>query len=254
MCRNSNTPIIRWFAELPSTNSAMAQDATDLPHGAVYVTDCQCAGRGQRGNSWEAEPFKNLTFSILLKPNAIRPANAFAISMLCAIATADTLTEILGREVLIKWPNDLYVNDYKLCGMLIENTFSGSNFSRCIIGIGINVNQTNFRSDAPNPVSMRQLTDVEYDLTDLLGKICTAILNAYSKYAQSPDLDALTADYRKHLWRGSGIYQWHDLRTGEILSAEIASIAPDGLLTLATEPPRTYAFKEISPVMSFPTK
>lgn len=239
---------IRVFDSLGSTNTAMAADAATLPHGTVYRAVAQTAGRGQRGNSWEASPGLNLTFSLLLRPRTVSPAEAFAVSMLTSLSIAGVLERHLDREVLIKWPNDIYVGDLKLAGILIENSFS-THIDRSIIGVGINVNQREFRSDAPNPVSMYQLAGREFDLDALQLEVAQAMTDDFDRYEAAPDPGALTARYRSRQWRGSGTHRWRDNLTGEILEAAIASIAPDGTLTLATEPPRSYAFKEISPVL-----
>lgn len=245
----SAEPLIRRFASLPSTNTAIAADAAELAHGTVYITDDQTAGRGQRGNTWEAEPGRNLTFSMLLRPQAIAPAQAFAVSMLTSLSIASVLSDWLQMEVLIKWPNDMYVGDRKLCGILIENAFTASGIEHAIIGVGINVNQQRFLSDAPNPVSMYQLTGRNFDLGALLADITRRILADYEQYAAAPDIEALTARYRAHQWRGTGIHRWHDHLRHEDIAAAIAHIAPDGTLTLATTPPRSYAFKQLSPIL-----
>ena len=241
--------IIKRFDSLASTNTAIAGDATTLPHGTVYVATAQTAGRGQRGNSWEAEPGHNLTFSILLRPTIIPPAEAFAVSMLTSLSIASVLSDWLQMDVRIKWPNDVYVGDQKICGILIENTFSSSGIEHAIIGVGINVNQKQFISDAPNPVSMYQLTHTTYSIDNLLEEIGRQILSDYEHYAASPDIAALTARYRARQWRGTGVYRWHDNLRNEDIAAAISHIAPDGHLTLATTPPRTFAFKELSPIL-----
>lgn len=243
------TPVcIRLFDSLGSTNTAMAADAASLPHGSVYRALSQTAGRGQRGNSWEAAPGLNLTFSMLLRPHSVRPAEAFAISMLSSLSIADVLQRHLGRQVLIKWPNDIYVGDRKLVGILIENAFSSA-IDHSIIGVGINVNQREFLSDAPNPVSMFQLSNRLFDLDALQLELAQTIVDDFDRYDAAPDILALTARYRSRQWRGSGIHPWRDNLRGEVVEAAIDSIAPDGTLTLGTTPPRSFAFKEVSAIL-----
>lgn len=239
---------IRLFDSLGSTNTAMTADAASLPHGVVYRALSQTAGRGQRGNSWEAAPGLNLTFSLLLRPHTVRPAEAFAVAMLTSLSIADVLQRHLGLEVLIKWPNDIYVGDRKLVGILIENAFSSA-IDHSIIGVGINVNQREFLSDAPNPVSMYQLAMHDFDLDALQLELAQTMIDDFDRYEAAPDIAALTARYRSRQWRGNGIYRWHDNLRSEVVEAAIASIAPDGTLTLDTTPPRTYAFKEISAIL-----
>lgn len=243
------TPVcIRLFDSLGSTNTAMAADAASLPHGSVYRALSQTAGRGQRGNSWEAAPGLNLTFSMLLRPHSVRPAEAFAVSMLSSLSIADVLQRHLGRQVLIKWPNDIYVGDRKLVGILIENAFSSA-IDHSIIGVGINVNQREFLSDAPNPVSMFQLSNRVFDLDALQLELAQTIVDDFDRYDAAPDILALTARYRSRQWRGSGIHPWRDNLRGEVVEAAIDSIAPDGTLTLDTTPPRSFAFKEVSAIL-----
>lgn len=239
--------MIKWVDSIASTNTAIAADPS-AAHGDVLATVAQTAGRGQRGNSWEAAPGENLTFSMVLRPRVIPPAEAFAISMLTCMSVADVIAETMdNHDVLIKWPNDIYVNNDKICGILIENTF-GSHIDRSIIGVGINVNQEVFVSDAPNPISMWQLTRRKYDLHTLLEQIAARMVSDFDNYEAAPDIRALTTRYRSRQWRGSGVHPWRDNLTGEVIHAAIAAIAPDGTLTLDTTPPRRYAFKEISPL------
>ena len=233
---------------LQSTNTHMRQHADAFGHGDVLVVREQTAGRGQRGNTWEAEPGRNLTFSVMLRPHAIRPADAFLLSMLTARAIACTLSRILGVDVQLKWPNDIYVGDRKLAGILIENTFSGSLYDRAVLGVGLNVNQTVFISDAPNPVSMAQIAGREFLLDTVLEAIVADIVDAVDSFHPDVDSAALVGDYNAMLWRRDGVHLWHDNLTGEDLRASIARVEPSGHLVLATIPERRYAFKEIAAI------
>lgn len=244
-----NRPAVIWREELSSTSTTLAAEASDMDHGTVIAARRQTSGRGQRGNSWEAEPGKNLTFSMLLRPRAVKPGEAFAISMCTALSIASVVSEAMdGVEVKIKWPNDIYVGDRKICGILIENSF-GTGIERSIVGVGINVNQREFLSDAPNPVSMWQLTGNEYNLEKLLDRVAVRMVEDFDTYEAAPDIEALTARYRSHQWRGKGEWPWLDCITGERLHAAILDIAPDGRLTLDTVPRRSYAFKEVAAVL-----
>lgn len=244
-----NRPAVSWREELASTSTTIAVEASDLSHGAVIAARRQTSGRGQLGNSWEAEAGKNLTFSMLLRPQVVPPGEAFAISMCTALSIASVISEAMdSAEVRIKWPNDIYVGDRKICGILIENSF-GTGIERSIVGVGINVNQRVFRSDAPNPVSMWQLTGREYDLDELLDKIADRMVADFDAYESAPDIASLTRRYRSCQWRRRGQWPWLDCITGERLCAAILDIAPDGRLTLDTDPPRSYAFKEVAAVL-----
>lgn len=242
-------PNIVWEDSCPSTSSLLLMREASLSHGAVVAARAQTAGRGQRGNSWEAEPGRNLTFSILLRPTTLEAARSFEMSMIVSLALLRTLQPLLEEKVSIKWPNDIYAGDRKLCGILIENAFCGTHIERSVVGIGVNVNQKEFRSDAPNPVSLTQLTGQSYDLDALLRDITSAILSDLADYEKAPDPQGLSERYRASLWRGTGAHDWLDCATGQVVHASIAHVALSGHLTLDTRPPRTYAFKEIAAIL-----
>lgn len=144
---------IKWYQTLDSTNSQARREAEECSEGCVWIADFQTAGRGQRGNSWESRNGENLTFSILFKPEFLPPHRQFLISQVCALGTYRYLTD-KGMPAKIKWPNDIYIGNKKICGMLIENSIADDKLSVSIAGIGLNLNQTHFASDAPNPTSL----------------------------------------------------------------------------------------------------
>lgn len=242
------------LAETPSTNSYLKQIAHDSPHGLTVVTDNQTAGRGQRGNTWESAPGENLTFSLLLKPVNIKPASQFAISEAVALGVVGALRSWLpphlGKEVKVKWPNDIYVGDRKICGILIEHSLSGDGISWSVAGIGLNVNQQRFMSDAPNPVAMTQLTGERYPLTDILETTVEEIIRLFSIADTPGGAEKLHAAYLDELWRGHGLHPFR-LPSGETFMAEITGIDPTGMLTLTTAGSRrlTFAFKEVAFVL-----
>lgn len=244
-------PEIIWVDEADSTNSLLAARCSNLPHGAVIAARRQTAGRGQRGNSWESEPGANLTFSMLLRPTAITAVAQFELSIIVALGVCDALTGASGVEFKVKWPNDIYAGDKKICGILIENSLEGRRIGRSIAGIGINVNQRQFLSDAPNPVSLANLTDCTFQLEPLLDSVCSAILERMETYEAAPAPELLTKEYRSRLWRGTGFHLWTDAATGEDFEAEIADVADNGLLTLRDRQNKqhVYAFKEVVAVL-----
>lgn len=234
--------------ETPSTNTWAKEHANELSHGDIVVTPCQTAGRGQRGNTWEAEPGKNLTFSILLRPECIQPADQFLISEIVSLAVADTIADALASAghplpVMVKWPNDIYVSDHKIAGILIEHSIYGQNIGHTVAGIGLNVNQSRFISDAPNPVSMAQLARREFELSPIMHRIrdnvATQLLN--------PNPKATHSRYHRLLWRNDGKEHPFATPQGEHFSASIAEVAPTGILTLLVDGARrSFAFKEVS--------
>jgi len=244
-----------------STSSYLAGIAADAPHGTVVMAREQTAGRGQRGNSWEAEPGSNITLSLLLRPEGLEPACQFVISQAVSLAIVDMLGHFVSEPVRIKWPNDIYVGDRKICGILIENTVTGSAIDRSIIGIGLNVNQMEFHSDAPNPVSLRQLMpNVEFDpeaiartmVNDILDRVDEALGKAPLAGVRLKTGHLLQEEYFSRLWRNDGWYPYHDNLRDVDMTARIDSVAPSGLITLTDRADgiaRTYAFKEITALL-----
>ena len=134
---------------------------------------------GQRGNSWESDSGKNLLFSIVIFPEFLEARRQFLISQIISLAIKEEL-DTYTTDISIKWPNDIYWKEKKICGMLIENDLMGRNISQSIAGIGININQETFHSFAPNPVSLRQITGKEFDLFEILKNIVLRIQSYYS--------------------------------------------------------------------------
>ncbi len=246
--------IIR-IAETPSTNSTLAaMDASSpLAHGTVLVATAQSAGRGQRGASWESEPGRNITMSVLLRPCAIECSRQFVISEIVSVAVTGVLQRHMpGTPVRIKWPNDIYAADGKICGILIENTVHGRCIERSIAGMGINVNQHRFLSDAPNPVSIVNITGRELSLDSLLDDICLAIEREWEAATAGPEGAAeLHERYIGLMWRRPGFYPYRDAASGDIFEAAIAHVAPTGHITLRERSGRlrTYAFKEVAAIL-----
>ena len=205
----------------------------------VVATDYQTAGKGCGSNAWESERGKNLTFSMLIHPDGIAAREQFRITEVVSVALCRTLQPYIYNKVEIKWPNDIYVGDRKICGILIENRLQGNVIVDCIIGIGLNVNQRVFLSDAPNPVSMYQLTGQETDREALLADF----LQTFDQEWQSK---ANGSEYRELLYRKGKDGLYED-KTGRFV-AKLTDVLPDGRLLLVDEAGKehTYAFKEVS--------
>lgn len=235
--------------ETASTNSWLAARAHESSEGLTVLCRRQTAGRGQRGNRWESEPDKNITMSLLLKPAGLHPSRQFLVSQAVSVAIVTVLSRYLpGHEVCIKWPNDIYVSDRKICGILIENSITQSGINHCIVGMGINVNQTRFFSDAPNPVSMTMLTGREYAPRALAEEIVGEILRETAAIT-ADDTAGLQKRYSAMLWRRKGYWPYTDNLRDERIMARIAGVAPDGILTLELAGScelRSFAFKEVA--------
>lgn len=236
------------FEEIDSTNSYLEREACNMEAPVMVIAGRQTAGRGQRGNSWESEPGKNLTFSVLIRPEEFRAAEQFSISEAAALAITDFLSQH-GVSASVKWPNDIYVGDRKICGILIKHTLSGQHIGSTIIGAGVNINQTEFLSDAPNPVSLRQLTGRVYDLETLTCTISECMERRLGMIYGLLHREALHTEFMSRLWRGDGcLHPFRDSATGEAFEASIDNIGMDGVLTLRRKDTSTrqYLFKEVS--------
>ena len=213
----------------------------------VAVASFQTAGRGQKGNTWESEAGKNLLFSILAHPSGIKVQEQFYISEAIALAVSDSVIAAIGPEyadgVSVKWSNDVYWNDYKMAGILIENTLQGDRILDTVAGVGLDVNQEVFLSDAPNPISLKNITGREFDLNALLNDIVDRFIGYMELPADKrPEVDNL---YRARLYRRKGYYRFRD--GNGIFEACIEGIRPDGCLMLQTdnEEHRVYEFKQV---------
>lgn len=217
-----------------STNAELGREAA---HGEAVMALTQTTGRGQRGNSWEAEPGLNVTLSVMLRPKELPASRQFEVSEAVCLAVADVVAQLGIKDVKVKWPNDVYVGDRKIAGILIENALgAGGMLARSIAGIGLNVNQTEFRSPAPNPVSLRQLTGQTYDIKAIAERMIKLILARLGRDNHK--------EYRRRLWRGSGVWPWVTAE-GETFDAAVEDVLPDGRLCLDG---RQFAFKEVKPL------
>ena len=221
--------------ETDSTNRWLREQGGE--ENVVVWADYQTAGRGCGTNHWESERGKNLTFSMLLHPHDVPAQKQFRISRAISLAICKALGQHIG-DLSIKWPNDIYWRDGKIGGILIEVSLLGNKVKDCIIGIGLNINQRVFRSDAPNPVSMWQICEQETDCEQLLQEI----LQAFQEYMGKSNKD----EYQSMLYRRKGFHPYAD-KDGAFM-AEIIDVEDDGHLLLRDDNGqlRRYAFKEVT--------
>ena len=185
-------PIIHLSSVDSTNNYLMAYKPREGETMTVVYADEQTAGRGQGSNHWESEPGKNLTFSVLVHPTMVPVMRQFLLSEAGALALWDVLGQYLGADdVKMKWPNDIYWKDKKISGTLIETRLGGGHVKDCVYGIGIDVNQEKFVSDAPNPVSMKQILDHDVDLKELLNKIIDSFKKYYAKNTEKTNKEYL---------------------------------------------------------------
>jgi BirA family biotin operon repressor/biotin-[acetyl-CoA-carboxylase] ligase len=232
--------------EVASTNTFLKDalsKSTPLLEGTVIMAEKQFAGRGQSTNTWVSEGGRNLTFSILLKPTFLTVERQFDLNKAISLALNDVLRAYVGDAATIKWPNDSYIGNKKVAGMLIENMVSGSSIRNSIIGIGLNVNQTLFPEYLKNVTSLRQALHRDYDLVGLLGEICSAVEARYLQL-KAGHLDRLTNNYTNQLYR---LNSWAKFKSdNKFIEGKIIAVTHSGQLMLETsEGIRVFNNKEV---------
>ncbi len=201
---------ITHFKTLDSTNKhlqILLNEGVDVIDN-IIVTDFQTSGKGQGKNIWESEDGKNLLFSIALDMSFLKAENQFLLTQMISVAMINVLKEHLPEDSLfIKWPNDIYFKDKKIAGILIKNEIKGIMLGISIIGIGLNINQTDFSDDIPNPISMKMITGKDYDLAATLSDICEEIKSqqtTFGKLCEDQNFQPsnfVFQTYTKHLYR-----------------------------------------------------
>ncbi len=262
-------PEMLWLETIDSTSAQLhrLESERELPHGYAVAAYEQTAGRGQRGNHWHVQPGANATVSVYLRPTAISAALQFDLSRMVALAVCDVLDgylpEDMRKRLRLKWPNDIYFDNDKLGGILIENSLYGSRLGTSVVGIGVNVRQRRWEGGAPNATSLALIRDCEdCDLPEP-REVCRAIAAACAA-ASGGDYDAegLRTRYMARLWRGDGkIYRWLpgplpsaycEQPSGALpFEAAIDGVADDGHLLLRTADGTrlSFAFKEVTPLL-----
>ncbi|MDR0332184.1 MAG: biotin--[acetyl-CoA-carboxylase] ligase [Dysgonamonadaceae bacterium] len=231
--------------EIDSTNNYLKQLVREqlLAEGTVVIAEFQTGGRGQQGNSWFSSKGDNLLFSLLLCPKKLPANEMFFISCIASLAIERTLSGFIDN-VRIKWPNDIYWNDKKIGGILIENNLQEESVKSSVIGIGLNINEKSFPDSLPNPVSLCQITKTKHDKAQILYTFLHEFFVLYQQFKRSEKLE-IKKEYMRNLYRTDGYY-WFEDGSGKF-SAKIADVLPSGHLVLKTreEEKRKYAFKEV---------
>ena len=233
------------LTEVESTNNYANQLVLSkaAEHGTVVLAQYQKKGRGQQGNCWESEFGKNMLASFILFPQLLTAAKQFYISKIVSLALVDFLkTET--NEVSVKWPNDIYIQNKKIAGILIENSVKGVNISSAIIGIGLNLNQEKFISEAPNPVSLKQITGKDYIVETVAGQIREYFFIWYEKL-QAGCFNEIDTTYFNQLFRAN---EWALFsKEGKTFESKITGIGEFGQIILEDRAGvfLEYMFKEV---------
>ena len=222
----------------------MIQNGDNLD-GHVIQSDYQAAGKGHMGAYWESEPGQNLLMSYVCKPFMVEPSNQFVITKAISLAMQQSLEAITpGHHFQIKWPNDLYTGGKKIGGILIECSIQGNKIDYCVAGVGLNINQMVFTSDAPNPVSCKLLSGITHDL-DECRQVVTGNMNLWLSLLTNKQFKQVDETYLKHLLGYKR--HMHFLEKSRRFKARIAGVDKYGKLILEQNgQSRAYDMKEVS--------
>lgn len=235
------------LSAVDSTNNFLknlVSNSEPLAEGTVIMAEDQYAGRGQQENIWHAEPGKNLTFSVLLRPTFLPLNKQFLLNMVVSIAINKVLSRYVTTGISIKWPNDIYYKDKKLGGILIENTLMGSAIKTAVIGIGLNVNQQLFADELrQKATSIAQILQEDVNLDGLLSEICAELESQYLQLRAGHDT-VLKQTYVDKLYKLNQPAAYR--QNGEVFEGTIIGVNDLGLLCLEIEGQMAeYNFKEI---------
>lgn len=240
---------------LPSCQSTNDEAAdliarTDPPEGTLTITNNQTAGRGQRGNTWQAEPGQNLTFSTVLRPTFLTPTEQFWLNIAVSVGIVDALLPLTDGLIRVKWPNDLYLDNQKLGGILIENTIQGTSLAWTIIGLGLNVNQTGFALPTATSLQARFPLVEGYHLAGLLTSLCEHLEKRYLQL-KAGNRTVLKTIYLQRLFRYGETHLFREVQTAQTFHGSIVDVGDDGQLAiLADGRMRQFNFQEIQFILS----
>ena len=227
-----------------TNNYAIQQIRAGLAqHGNAWFTTNQTDGKGQRGKHWESEPGKNMALSLAIEPPHKLSDNKFIFNMFIADACAVFLELLVQQKIHLKWPNDLYINDRKAGGILIENTFRGEHWQWSVVGIGLNLNQDSFSVSAGRPVSLTQITGKMYDPETIARELHVQLLKTLQRSGDYNVDDVLNA-YNSRLYKKNETVAFK--KDKEILSGKIVEVNTEGLLLVEIDgAPKTFQFGEL---------
>jgi len=235
------------FSQLDSTNVEAKRiiDKGEAKHGMLITADYQTQGRGQFGRAWHSDQAQNTMMSLIIQPDHLLIKDQYALNLMASLGVSDVIRDY-GLNAKVKWPNDIYVSDKKICGILIQNYLQGSHIQHAVIGIGLNTNQLSWPEDVPNPTSLAIELDQQLSINDLVDQVAKSIMKRYSLI--DGQAQALRDDYHSIFYRKGEITSF-DL-DGQMISGEIQGIDEHGrLLVKHGEELAAYQHGEISMVI-----
>lgn len=239
--------VLHYFDKLPSTNDYAAEllNNGSPEAGTIIVAGEQTKGRGRRGRSWFTDADNNLTLSVILYPQFINLNDQFYLNKLVSLAISDIIMELSIGHVAIKWPNDVYIGNNKVAGILIQNNIQSHQIQSCIIGIGLNVNQAEFPDYLPNPTSLYLETGQLFDLTTILKRLLNALSNYYAHLTVG-ELTYLDAMYLERLYRRHGMHRFLT-PNGKLIKGRVDHVNIKGELVIVDQKEKktSFSFNEI---------
>lgn len=222
------------FDALPSTNTFAIEllSKQKPPEGTTIVARYQSAGRGQLSKSWESEPGQNIILSVILYPDFLFPSEHILLNQTIALGVHDFISSFVKENVKIKWPNDIMVGDKKIAGILLQNSLQGESIQYCVVGIGININQTEFHT-AERPTSAALETERRYDLEELILQLCYFLEKRYIRLREK-QFEQINADYHRQLYRRDEWKDYCKTTDEQVFSARLLGITTEGKLMLQT--------------------
>lgn len=239
---------IKHIERVSSTNRLAIEmiNQSGLKEGTVVWADEQTAGRGHAKSSWESEKGKNLTFSLVLKPVFITAAEQFVLTKMISVAIRNVLLQYIPEEAIkIKWPNDIYIIDDKVAGILVQNILKENEIEYAVVGIGLNINQEKFNSDAPNPISLIHYFGEAISIDNILSKLLIEIGAIYEQSVSKSYLEDIDKEYLENLYRYKEMCNFRDGKN--IFKATLVGIGGYGRLKLRGEDGKIqlFDFKEV---------
>ena len=222
------------FQQLASTNTYLEQmlqrqnraKTETLPDGLAVFTDFQTSGRGRQQNSWFSDKGKNLLMSVLIQPK-LPMGEQFRVTEWISLALSDFLRQNVGLDTGIKWPNDIYIRDRKIAGILISHHWHGETIGSSIIGIGLNLNQEAFPEQLPNPTSVLLETGCHTNVREAAEAVCRDLMQRRDMPA-----DRLHEEYLQRLYLINKPALYQDLHDGKLFHGEITGVTEKGLLEM----------------------
>ncbi|MDG1135939.1 MAG: biotin--[acetyl-CoA-carboxylase] ligase [Bacteroidales bacterium] len=217
--------------------------------GDVVVTSCQKQGKGQGENHWESEPNKNITATLILEPTFIHPSQQFVLTQLISLSIKRILDKYLSNyntNTSVKWPNDIYIGDKKIAGILFQNFVVGETLTYSVIGFGVNINQTKFSVKAGNPIALIELLKDDVNVNDILKEVLEDFKNSYESIREYQDYNNVNEEYIDNLFLRGAWHKFKDINGSFI--GKISGVDEFGRLEVITRSgnSRVYLFKEIT--------